>query len=123
MATYEPGGTAGQTFTQGDSIDVTWAASDDNALPPNPINITYGSGASWTSIANDEANDNLYVWDTTAVPCPGTYWMNISVYDSIGQTTFDESNFSFALDCVDNSPTIQVLSPGDTSGQTYVKGG
>jgi parallel beta-helix repeat protein len=120
---WEPGGTPGQTYMQGDLIVVTWTASDDNLLPLNPINITYGIPGIWTSISTLEPNDGMYMWNTTAVPCPGMYWMNLSVYDSIGQTTFDEGNFSFAIDCPpDLPPTIEAWEPGSTMGQTYTQG-
>jgi len=120
---YQPGGSMGLTYTQGDIINVTWNAIDDNPLPVLPINITYGVSPTWTPIANDEANDGYYSWNTSAVPCPGTYWMNLSVYDSIGQTTFDESNYSFTILCPgDTPPQITVYEPGDTSGQTYTEG-
>jgi parallel beta-helix repeat protein len=119
---WEPGGTAGQSYTQGDSIDVTWTASDNNPLPPNPIDIAYGVPGTWTSISTNEANDGIYSWDTSTVPCPGIYWMNLSVSDSIGQTVFDESNNSFLIDCPDTPPTIDVLEPGGSSGQSYVQG-
>jgi len=120
---WEPGGTGGQTYTQGDVVNVTWNASDDNPLPANPINITYGVSPVWTTIATDEAEDGIYLWDTSAVPCPGTYWMNLSVYDSIGQTTFDESNNTFDITCpVDNPPTIEAWEPGGLGGQTYTQG-
>jgi len=119
---WEPGGTSGQTYTQGELIDVMWYADDDNTLPNNPINITYGTPGSWTPIANDEANDGVYVWDTAGVPCPNTYWMNLSVYDSISQTTFDEGNFSFDIVCVDTPPTISVWEPGGTLSQNFDQG-
>jgi hypothetical protein len=121
---WEPGGSMGQSYTQGDLIMVTWFAIDDNPLPPNPINITYGAGAVWTTIATGEANDGAYIWDTSAVPCPINYSMNLSVFDSSNQTTFDESNNSFFIDCpaVDNPPTVEAWEPGGTSGQIYVQG-
>jgi hypothetical protein len=120
---WEPGGSPGQTFTQGDFINVTWNASDDNPLPANPINITFGTGGLWTPVANDEANDGIYLWDTASVPCPGTYSMNISVYDSIGQTTFDEGNNTFDIFCPgDSPPIITTWELGGTSGQTIIQG-
>jgi flagellar basal body-associated protein FliL len=120
---YEPGGFVGQSFTQGEIVAVTWETSDDNPLPPNPINISYGSGVLWTPIANDEADDGLYLWDTSAVPCPFPYEMNISVYDSIGQTTFDESNESFMINCVaDTPPLVEAWEPGGFSGQSFIQG-
>ena len=49
--------------------------------------------------------------------------MNISVYDSIGQTTFDESNHSFTIFCPgDSPPMITAYEPGGTAGQTYIQG-
>jgi parallel beta-helix repeat protein len=123
LTVWEPGGTPGQMYVQGDIINITWNASDDNALPLNPINITYGQGAAWTLIDNNEMNDGLYQWNTLGVPCPYTYWINISVYDSIGQTTFDESNESFDILCPsDSPPQITVFEPGGTAAQTHIQG-
>jgi len=120
---YEPGSTSGQTYTQGDMITVTWAADDDKPLPPNPINISYGVPLSgWTIVSMNEANDGTYPWNTASVPCPGTYWMRLSVYDSIGQTAFDESNYSFNISCPDKPPTIEAWEPGGSPFQTYTQG-
>jgi predicted GH43/DUF377 family glycosyl hydrolase len=120
---WEPGGSPTQTYTQGDLVQVTWNASDDYPLPFSPINITYGSPGSWSPVSNDEPNDGAYIWDTSAVPCPGTYWMNASVYDSAGQTAFDESNFTFDITCpIDDPPVMEAWEPGGTSAQTYTQG-
>jgi len=120
---WDPGGTPSQSYTQGDIITITWNATDENLFPPNPVNITYGMASVWTPISTLEANDGLYVWNTSAVPCPGSYWMNLSVYDAIGQTTFDESNYSFDIFCPgDSPPTITVYEPGGSVGQTYIQG-
>jgi len=121
---WEPGGIAGQIYTQGDIIQVTWNATDDNPLPAFPINITYGVAPIWNIVATDEANDGSYNWDTSVVPCPASYWMNLSVYDSMGQTAFDEGNFSFVINCslVDDPPAIEAWEPGGASGQTYTQG-
>jgi len=120
---WEPGGSSGQTYTQGDIIAITWNATDDKPLPANPINITYGNlTVGWTTIATDETNVGSFLWDTASVFCPGTYWMNISVYDSVGQETFDLGNFTFEVVCIDTPPTIEVWEPGGTSGQIYTQG-
>ena len=66
ITTYEPGGTRNQTYIQGDVITIKWTASDDNPLPPNPINITYGNSTSgWTTLATNEVNNGIYIWDTS----------------------------------------------------------
>jgi len=122
ITAFEPGGSLGQSYTQGEIIDITWAANDDEVLPATPINITYGSAPLWATIATDEPDDGIFSWDTSTVPCPGTYWMNLSVYDSLGQTTFDESNYSFEINCVDTPPTIEVWEPGGLSSQAFTQG-
>jgi hypothetical protein len=120
---WEPGGSPGQTYTKGDVISVKWNAADDNPLPPAPINITFGSGAPWTPISTGESNDGTFSWDTKDVDCPGIYWMNLSVYDSVGQTTYDESNYSFTIFCPGDSPPIVIaFEPGGSQGQTFVQG-
>jgi hypothetical protein len=103
----EPGGVQYQEYVQGDVVSISWAATDDNPLPSNPINITYGNTtAGWTTISLNEANDGAYAWDTSTIPCPGSYWLNMSVYDSFGQTVFDESNYSFNITCPDTTPPV-----------------
>jgi hypothetical protein len=120
---WEPGGSSGQTHTQGDTIQVLWNATDANPFPPNPINITYGSGSTWNSVTNDETNDGVYLWDTSGVPCPANYWMNISAYDSMGMEGYGLSNFSFDIFCPgDSPPVITAWEPGGVIGQTFVQG-
>jgi len=118
---WEPGGTAGLTYKQGDIINITWNASDDNSLPANPINISFGTPVGWAPIANNEANDGLYLWDTAGVTCDTSYWIRISVYDSMGQTTFDIGNYSFYLAC----PFIDITDPiiTDVSADPYTQNG
>jgi parallel beta-helix repeat protein len=97
IETWEPGGTPDQTYTQGDEITITWIAYDGIPLPVNPINITYGDMiGDWTTIATNEPNDGIYTWDSTSAT-PGTYWVNLSVYDSFGQAIFDVGNYSFVI--------------------------
>jgi hypothetical protein len=122
ITTYEPGGTQDQTYIQGEAITIKWTASDDNPLPQNPINITYGNSTSgWTTLATHEVNDGIFNWDTSTVPCPGTYWMNLSVYDSIGQTAFDISNHSFEFECPINYPPIIQNVKAEPDPQTVGK--
>ena len=96
---WDPGGTAGQAYTQQIPVEIRWTAADDYPLPSSSINISYGSAPTWTTIATDEQNDGTFIWDTSSVPCPGTYWMNLSVRDANLQTTYGESNYSFDIRC------------------------
>jgi hypothetical protein len=117
---WEPGGAQNQAYVQGDTVMVTWIVTDDNPLPANPINITYGnSTGGWLTISLNEANNGMYAWDTSTVLCPGMYWLNLSVYDSFGQTVFDESNYSFNITCPDTTPpVIDNIQPIDGSSTT-----
>jgi hypothetical protein len=96
---FEPGGTPGQMYAIGDSIPITWIATDDNPMPANNINITYGDGTTWMEINSGSyghGNDGFEFWDTIGVT-PGIYWINVSVYDSSGNTSYDWCNYSFYL--------------------------
>jgi hypothetical protein len=96
---WEPGGSPAQLYTIGVMIPVTWTATDDKPMPADNVNITYGSGGSWTEINGglyNHANDGMEIWDTTGAS-PGIYYMNISAYDSDGLTTYDFSNNTFDL--------------------------
>lgn len=122
VTAFEPGGTAGQSFTAGTQVQVRWKAADDNPMPASNINISYGSGASWTRIISNTLNDGTQMWDTTPVPA-GNYYINISAFDSRGQSSWDLGNFTFQITIVpDNPPSVTAWEPGGTSGQAYTVG-
>ncbi|UCD93170.1 MAG: hypothetical protein JSV43_04530, partial [Methanobacteriota archaeon] len=103
---WEPGGSIGQSYTVGTMLAVTWSATDDQPMPANNINITYGLGPAWTEInagIYSHANDGVEIWDTTSA-LPGIYSMNISAYDSDSQTTYALSNHTFELTAPDTFP-------------------
>ncbi|TET89822.1 MAG: hypothetical protein E3J35_08550 [Methanomassiliicoccales archaeon] len=103
---WEPGGTFGQNYTIGTLITVTWSATDNQPMPADNVNTTFGAGGSWTEINGgiySHANDGVEVWDSTGA-MPGIYSMNISAYDSDSQTTYDFSNHTFELLGPDTTP-------------------
>jgi parallel beta-helix repeat protein len=109
---WEPGGSQGQSFTQGELVDVFWYAYDIVGLAPNPIDIFYGDGSSsWNPVALGESNDGMHVWDTSGVSCPGTYWINVSATDTSGWTAHDAGNYSFDLMCPVTLPP-EIISVG-----------
>jgi len=122
VTAWQPGGTIGQTYNVGDFIPIRWSATDDNPMPANNVNISYGSGLSWTDVVRNTANDGLHSWDTTGVT-PGTYWINVSAYDSMGQATWDQGNYSFQMIIApDNPPIVIAWEPGGSPGQTHIVG-
>ena len=111
VSAWEPGGTAGQSYTQGQAVQVRWRATDDNPMPANNVNVSYGSGASWTYIVRNTANTGTFSWDTTGVS-PGTYRINVSAYDSMGQSSWDVGNFTFQINPPPNTPpAVTVTQP------------
>lgn len=103
---WEPGGTTSQVYNIGTMVDVRWLATDDQPMPPNNINITYGSGNTWTEINGgiySHANDGTEIWDTTGA-VPGIYYINISAYDSDSLVSYDFGNNTFDLTLADALP-------------------
>lgn len=109
VSAWEPGGTSGQTYVVGEVVQVEWTASDDNVMPANNINITYGDGTTWNDVVRDTANDGIESWDTSGTS-PGSYYINISAYDSSEQASWDLGNFTFEIIPVPNSPPEAVIS-------------
>jgi glutamine cyclotransferase len=119
-----PGSSPGEIYSQGTIVSVSWAAMDDNPWPAGGlvVNLSFGATpAGGTPLANDQDVVVSYLWDTAAV-APGVYYINGSVYDSAGQTTFHASNNSFTIIPPDNQPTLFVTNPGSTPGEQYVQG-
>ncbi len=119
-----PGSTPGEQYAQGTVVPISWAASDDNPWPATGliVNITYGpTPTGGTPIANNQDVATIFSWDTTGVPA-GTYYINASVWDSRGQTTFTNSNNSFEIIIVDLPPKLYITNPGSTPGETYGQG-
>lgn len=111
---WEPGGTSGQSYTVGTTVPIIWEASDDASWPNggNVINLTYGvSPFGGTPISQYELDDGSFSWDTTGVTL-GTYYVNISAYDSLGQISGSYSNFTFDIVPVtDLVPIVSLISP------------
>lgn len=122
---WRPGEGQGEVYTIGDQITVEWLATDDNAMPSDNINITYGSAVTWTPINGDvysHANDGSEVWDTTGV-APGDYYVKVSAYDSIGQETYSLSNYKIELVTVvvdDTPPEISDVTINGLTSPSYV---
>ncbi|MCK5290549.1 MAG: PQQ-binding-like beta-propeller repeat protein [Thermoplasmata archaeon] len=111
---WEPGSTSGQSYTVGTMVLIVWEASDDASWPNggNVINLTYGvSPFGGTTISQYELEDGSFNWDTTGEPL-GTYYVNVTAYDSLGQVSGSYSNFSFDIVAIpDSPPTVSLTAP------------
>jgi hypothetical protein len=119
--TFRPGEGPGEMYRIGDPVSVQWFATDDYPLPIGSINITYGSSMSWTPINGgiySHANDGSEIWDTSGA-LPGSYYMNMSVYDSAGQTDYGLSNFTFELSDDNQPPEVTNVAINGLVWQTY----
>jgi outer membrane protein assembly factor BamB len=109
---WEPGGTSGQSYTVGTMVPIVWEATDDASWPNggNVINLTYGvSPFGGTPISQYELDDGNFNWDTTGVPL-GTYYVNVTAFDSLGQVSGSYSNFTFDIVAIPDSPPVVSLS-------------
>jgi len=117
----DPGGTAGQSYTEGSTVQVRWNAVDDNPMPANNINVSYGNAPTWIDVIRGTANDGVHSWDTTGVT-PGTYSIKVTAYDSKGQESLDIGNFTFQIIPQDAPPIVAAWEPGGSTGQTFTQG-
>jgi outer membrane protein assembly factor BamB len=111
---WEPGGTPGQSYAVGTMVPIIWEATDDASWPNggNVINLTYGvSPFGGTPITQYEPDDGSFNWDTTGIPL-GTYYVNVTAYDSLGQSSGSYSNFTFDIGAIpDSPPTVSLTAP------------
>ncbi len=97
----------------GDTVTITWSASDNVALAAYPITIEYsdndGNGA-WTMIIANTLNDGTHGWVV-----PGgldNAHIQVSAVDSAGNTSFDEANGRITSNTDSTAPTVTGISYG-----------
>jgi hypothetical protein len=67
----------------------------------------------WSTIADDEANDGIYLWDTTIYPDRNSYRIRLIAEDLISNFGSDISNSIFTVDNV--GPSISDITIADTT--------
>jgi hypothetical protein len=107
------------------TVAVTWTASDPDpgqtALLLIDLDYSGDAGASWSSIASDEANDGSYLWDVSGLP-PGVnvYLLRVVATDTTGLFDADTSDAAFTV----NDPRPSIVSvedvPNDQGRQVAV---
>ena len=77
----------------------------------------------WSTIAEDQTNDGVYIWDTTTYPDRSTYRVRIVSEDYISNIGVDISNNVFTIDNVGPSITDIVILDTTTGNTEYTKDG
>lgn len=100
-----PGAAAGEKYTRGTSVNVTW-----EPLAGQNIRIEYGNAATgpWTLVANNvDGATGTYAWTLPNTPMPSV-WVRIALVSDLNQ--FDVSSHAFEIADV-QGPTVKLLSP------------
>ncbi|HOX97393.1 MAG TPA: hypothetical protein PL066_03540 [bacterium] len=88
----------GEVWYNDTVYNITWNASDDVALDPNPIYLYYSinNGSSWNLIASNLANSGSYAW---TLPNINSQYVKVrvSAYDSSANLGSDESDGFFTI--------------------------
>lgn len=99
-------------YSVGDTILISWTASDSN-MGNSAITLEYWG--SWHEVATGEANDGSYEW-TIPTDLEGVKTkIRITAEDKAGNTTSLESN-EFGVDST--NPQVEITSP--TAGETLI---
>jgi len=80
------------------TVDILWNAYSTHVCPADEtIKLEYKhSGLDWVLIADNEANDGTYAWDTTQVEDQATYLIKVTAADCAG-SAYDVSNGFFTV--------------------------
>ncbi|MEW5766299.1 MAG: Ig-like domain-containing protein [bacterium] len=79
------------------------------------IEVSADSGTTWRLLADNEANDGLYPWNTTTVADGRGYRVAVTISD--GTSTASDTSGAFKIDNHPYSPVVQVLQPN--GGETW----
>jgi hypothetical protein len=85
-------------------VNVQWTATDDRALPANPINIYYSpdGGLSWNPVASNLANTGAYSWNSASVADGVNGLIRVTCTDVSAQVGSDNSDNPFSVDNILN---------------------
>ena len=103
--------TGGETWSG--NRNITWNASDqDGDALTITTEISSDSGSNWTTIASQEANDEIYTWDTTVVADGSTYRVRVSATDTVSLASDSStSDFSISNGGASHAPVISLTVP------------
>lgn len=97
----------GEAYTGGQTVDITWTATDAN-LDGYPVTIElYDGDALYSTIASGEDNDGSYSWVISEVAAGSNYKIKISVEDLAGNVGCDASDAPFTV----GEFSVDLISP------------
>ena len=92
---FSPNG--GERVGIGDTLDIIWIASDDDAVDSVDIHVSYDAGAAWSLIAHGEPNDSLFSWPVPSGTSDSCL-VRVTAWDSAAQSGTDESDSLFSIE-------------------------
>jgi hypothetical protein len=107
----------GEVWYNDTVYNITWNASDDVALDPNPIYLYYSinNGSSWNLIASALANTGTYAW---TLPNINSQYVKVrvSAYDSSANLGSDESDAFLTIRPRQSGVTNPLWPSGESLG-------
>ncbi|MDD5382199.1 MAG: DUF1565 domain-containing protein [Candidatus Margulisbacteria bacterium] len=95
--------------------NITWQATDERTVAAIVLQYSLDSGASWTTITSEEANDGSYRWRTPNVTTTEAK-VKVIAYDGVGNVGSDESDGNFTLTSRRDYYVDAATSEGDVIG-------
>ncbi|MHC4605440.1 MAG: GPI anchored serine-threonine rich family protein [Planctomycetota bacterium] len=103
----------GEMFRAGETTLIRWTALDVNTAPKSVcIDVSSNGGAVWVPVARDLPNTGSYHWDIPTTTSEA-YRLRVSMVDSAGNATLDESDGLFIVDAL--PPEVRIIGPASAN--------
>jgi hypothetical protein len=113
--TYPDGG---EKLRGSTNCTITWTATDNFAMPANPITLSYTSSDAYVTIATGESNDGSYSWPLPEINTDEA-GVKVTAVDDCGNTASDISSERFIIDITPPTAPVPVTpANGSTTKET-----
>ncbi|MBS1963193.1 MAG: hypothetical protein JST04_13335 [Bdellovibrionales bacterium] len=102
---------AGTVIAGGSTYNITWTATDTNAVASISLYYSTNSGSNWTQFQSGLPNSGTFAWTVPSLDNT-TMRIRVRVYDVAGNTDYDSNN-DFTIDST--APSITINSPAVNS--------
>ncbi len=88
----------GEALVGGATQNITWSSSQTNSAAMNNVNISYttDAGATYHTIATNEANDGSYIWTVPSIVA-GQVFVKVIGTDLVAELASDSSDSAFSI--------------------------